>query len=377
MAPLVVAVDARPLSHPHRGGFRSYVRALLRGIGERAASGQPIPRLLLYLDRPLSDEASALVPPGAETRILSPDRLRTDWLLWNAQVRADQPDLVFGTQNYLPPGSPVPTVLVLHDAMGIKKYGWDRHTPRTLRERLINRYWHYQTMASARTARRIVTVSRAAQEEIRSVLRYLPDSRFAVIYNGVATPPPRYTGPRDANTLLCIASPDRRKNLDLLYDALANHRDRFGPAPPSLRIVCTSEATAARTKDMLNRYSLRAELLTGLEDQHLSDEYAHAAVFVWPSRAEGFGLPPLEMMRTSGAVISSDAPCMPEVLGEVPLYFPPHDAAALAAAAAQLLASPELRRERGEQGCIRAETFTCRRMADETIAVWEQAAQTV
>jgi glycosyltransferase involved in cell wall biosynthesis len=260
--------------------------------------------------------------------------------------------------------------------MGIKQYGWDRHTPRTLKERLINRYWHYQTLRSTRRADRIIAVSHAARIEIRWALIDLPESRFALVYNGVAIPPPRYTGPRDTNTLLCIASPDRRKNLDLLYDALASHSEKFGQTPPSLRIVCTSNTTADRTKAILERYNLRAELLTGLGDQALSDEYARATVFVWPSRQEGFGLPPLEMMLTGGAVISSNAPCMPEVLGDVPLYFPPHDASVLADAAAQLLRDPELREERGEQGRRRAETFSCRRMADETIAIWEQAART-
>jgi glycosyltransferase involved in cell wall biosynthesis len=372
----VVAIDARPLSHPHAGGFRSYVRALLRGICERSATGEAIPRLLLYIDRPLTGDASRFVPPGAETRLLSPSRLRSDWLLWDKRVRADLPDLLFGTQNYLPPSPPAPTALVVHDAMGIKQYGWDRHTPRTLKERLINRYWHYQTLRSTRRADRIIAVSHAARIEIRWALIDLPESRFALVYNGVAIPPPRYTGPRDTNTLLCIASPDRRKNLDLLYDALASHSEKFGQTPPSLRIVCTSNTTADRTKAILERYNLRAELLTGLGDQALSDEYARATVFVWPSRQEGFGLPPLEMMLTGGAVISSNAPCMPEVLGDVPLYFPPHDASVLADAAGQLLRDPELREERGEQGRRRAETFSCRRMADETIAIWEQAART-
>ncbi|MBC8134757.1 MAG: glycosyltransferase family 4 protein [Fibrella sp.] len=376
MTRLVVAIDARPLSNPHPGGFRSYVRSLLKGLRERTATGEPIPQLLLYIDRPLTAEARKALPLGAEVRVLSRNRLRADWRLWNAQIRSDRPDLVFGTQNYLPRGSPVPAALALHDAMGIKRYDWDRDTPRTLKERFINRYWHHQTLASSRTARRIITVSHGAKSEIRSILSEVSDSRFTVVYNGVTLPVPRNAGPRDANTLLCIASPDRRKNLDLLYDALANHRARFGGTFPTLRIIGTSEATANRTKEMLTRYDLRAEVLTGLDDQGISDEYARADVFVWCSRQEGFGLPPLEMMLGGGTVISSNAPSMPEVLGNVPLYFSPNSANELADAARVFLENPELRRERGEEGRIRAATFTCRRMADETIAVWEQAVRT-
>ncbi|MBC8142713.1 MAG: glycosyltransferase, partial [Armatimonadetes bacterium] len=114
----------------------------------------------------------------------------------------------------------------------------------------------------------------------------------------------------------------------------------------------------------------------GLDDAALSVAYARASVFVWPSRLEGFGMPPLEMMLTGGAVASSSAVCMPEILGDAPAYFAPDDAGGLADAAQLLLReSPDERANRGKRGRERAESFTCRRMADETIAVWESAAR--
>ncbi len=370
---LRVAVDARPLSHPQSGGFRTYIRALLRGISEKQAAGEPVPHLLLYVDRPLPSDVAAMLPAHSETRCLSPSRLRTDWQLWNRQVRADAPDVVFGTQNYLPPGSPVPTVVTLHDAMGIKQYEWDKHTPRTPRERFINRYWYYLTMAANKRARRVVTVSHGSLSEIRTVLTGVAESHFAVIYNGVTLPLPKVPPARDDNTILCLASPDSRKNLSLLYHALSEHGARFGSPTPTLRIVCTSPTTASRTEAVLAKHGLQAELLRGLDDAALADAYARAAVFVWPSRLEGFGMPPLEMMLTGGAVASSSALCMPEVLGDAPAYFAPDDAAGLADAARLFLQNRHEREERGKRGRERAETFTCRRMADETIAVWEAA----
>lgn len=367
-----VAVDARPLSHPQPGGFRSYVRALLHGLRDRQTAGETTPRLLLYLDRPPSAELAATLPPDAETRLLSPNRLRTDFRLFAAQVRADRPDLVFGTQNYLPPALSAPTALALHDALGIKRYPWADGTPRTLRERMIHGYWRWRTLASARRARRIVSASRGACMEIRSVLTGLPASRFAVVPIGIALPQLPFGGERDADTLLALASPDPRKNLALLYDALAAFPARFG-ITPRLRIVCTSATVAARTTDTLAPFGIHAELLTGLNDDALSVAFARAAVFVFPSRLEGFGLPPLEMMATGGAVAASDAAPMPEVLGDAPVYFSPDSAEGLADGVGALLANPAERAERGERGRARAAAFTCRRMADETIAVWESA----
>ena len=360
-------------SHPQAGGFRTYVRALLRGLVERTEAGAAIPKLLLYIDRPLTDAVTATLPAGSECRILSPSRMKADTVLFPKQLRADSPDVVFGTQNYLPTGLPTPSVITLHDAMGIKSYEWDKTTPRNLKERLINRYWYYLTVASNRKARRIITVSHGSKDEIRTVFKDLPDERFAVVYNGITLPAPQVRGPRDPNTLLCLASPDRRKNLALLYDALEKAPERFGKVFPTLRIVCTSPTTAARTEAILAKRGLSAELLRGLDDQALSNAFAQASVFAWPSYLEGFGMPPLEMMMTGGAVISSNAVCMPEVLGDAPVYFSPDSPEGLADAARIVLENNAIRDERGKQGQERAASFTCRHMADETIAAWESA----
>ena len=377
MNTLRVAVDARPLSHPQSGGFRTYIpRPASRRF--RATRGGAIPcRIYCFT-------LTARFPPifwrrcrPAVKRAFCRRRgLRTDWLLWNKQVRADAPDVVFGTQNYLPAAanrSGVPTVVTLHDAMGIKRYDWDAHTPRNARERFINRYWYYLTVAASKAARRVLTVSHGSLSEIRTVLTEVPESRFAVVYNGVTLPLPTALPDRDPNTLLCLASPDSRKNLSLLYEALARHGARFGSPPPTLRIVCTSPTTASRTEAVLAKHGLNAELLRGLDDAALAAAYARAAVFVWPSRLEGFGMPPVEMMLTGGAVASSSALCMPEVLGDAPVYFAPDDAEGLVDAARQLLQNDAERRERGNRGRERARMFTCGKMAEQTIAVWEAA----
>jgi glycosyltransferase involved in cell wall biosynthesis len=365
-----IVIDARPLSHPQAGGFRGYLRSLIRGMNESdETAGWEI---LLYLDRPLSPEVAATLPPGVDTRILDTDRLRTDLRLFREQVRRDAPDLVHGTMNYLPPGLGVPTTLTVHDAMGIKKYDWDAKTPRNLRERLINRYWAYLTMTSARAARRIVTVSRGAAQEISETLR-LPESRLAVVYNGVTLPPPRAVPERRQNDIMAIASPDPRKNLSVLYRALGERRNRFSKTPPRLLLVCSSMGAGMRAFEETQRCGISAIRLDPLDDRSLSRVYHAMTVFVWPSLMEGFGLPPLEAMSAGCPVLSSSAPVMPEVLGDVPVYFDPQRPDELADRLAALLANPKEREERGCRGHAHAATFTCRRMAEETMAVWRDA----
>lgn len=365
-----IVIDARPLSHPQAGGFRAYVRSLLRGMKEsdRAAAFD----ILLYLDRPLSAEVEASLPSGVEMRVLDTDRLRTDLKLFREQVRRDAPDLVHGTMNYLPPGLGVPTTLTVHDAMGIKKYDWDARTPRTPRERLINRYWAYLTMTSARAARRIVTVSHGAAREIGETLR-LPESRLAVVYNGITLPEPQVVPDRHEHRVMAIASPDPRKNVTALYRALSECGPRF-KEKSLLLLACSSKVAADRAQEELKQYRVGSKLfLLEPSDESLSLAYHTATVFVWPSLMEGFGMPPLEAMQAGCPVLSSSAPVMPEVLGDVPVYFDPNCPDELAERLAALLADPAEREARGQAGRAHAAKFTCRRMAEETMAVWRDA----
>ncbi|MES2462989.1 MAG: glycosyltransferase family 1 protein, partial [Armatimonadota bacterium] len=370
-----VVLDARPLSHPQAGGFRSYTCALLQGLLERGIDDLG---LLLYVDREITKADRTLVPPGAKVRVLSRNRLKTDLLRFPQAVREDCPDLVHGTMNYLPKLGNTPTTLTVHDAMGVKRYPWNSALPRTPRERFINRYWAQMTRHSAQAARQVVTDSRGAAQEIGEALN-LPEERVTVIYPGI-----RQTshdclikGDRpSAARVLAIASPDPRKNIDLLYRALTGEAKHFAKGiSPHLDLVCSSPVSARRAEEAIARYGVpNVRLLRNLDDAALRNAYASAGVFAWPSLREGFGLPPLEAMQSGCPVASSRAPVMPEVLGDAPLYFDPDNPAELAGALAFLLnESPEARKIRVLAGQERARQYTCRRMAEETVAVWKTA----
>jgi glycosyltransferase involved in cell wall biosynthesis len=58
-------------------------------------------------------------------------------------------------------------------------------------------------------------------------------------------------------------------------------------------------------------------------DDVLAGLYKNAYCLVYPSRHEGFGLPPLEAMSLGCPVLSSNLSCLPEVLGDAPLFFSP------------------------------------------------------
>jgi glycosyltransferase involved in cell wall biosynthesis len=171
--------------------------------------------------------------------------------------------------------------------------------------------------------------------------------------------------------------PGPRKNIDLLYRALAHEAKEFPKGiPPRLDLVCSSDSAARRAEAAIIQYRLQnTQLLREIDDIALQNAYATSGVFAWPSLREGFGLPPLEAMRCDCPVAASKAPVMPEVLGQAPKYFDPNSPSELAQSLAALLTEtgPE-RQARLLLGRERAAQYTCRQMADQTVAIWKAVA---
>lgn len=78
--------------------------------------------------------------------------------------------------------------------------------------------------------------------------------------------------------------------------------------------------------------------------------YGQAALFAFPSTAEGFGLPPLEAMSYGIPVISSNATCLPEILKDAPRYFNPYDINDIAACIERSLIDSKWRDGAGRKG---------------------------
>ena len=122
-----------------------------------------------------------------------------------------------------------------------------------------------------------------------------------------------------------------------------------------------------------HRLEDRVVLLPGVSDDALRVAYAGAAAFVFPSLAEGFGLPVIEAMGCGCPVIASDIAVFREVAGEAALYFDPHDPAALATAMRRSL-EPTTRTALAAAGRKRAADFSWDKSAAILRGVYESLA---
>ncbi|MGE3579069.1 MAG: glycosyltransferase family 4 protein, partial [Vicinamibacterales bacterium] len=102
--------------------------------------------------------------------------------------------------------------------------------------------------------------------------------------------------------------------------------------------------------------------------------YRLAALFVFPSLYEGFGLPPLEAMASGTPVVTSNVSSLPEVAGDAAVLVDPHDTVDIKEGMKRVLTDPALRASLVQKGLARARHFSWETSVAQTLAVYHEAA---
>ncbi|MDH3403780.1 MAG: glycosyltransferase family 4 protein [Acidobacteriota bacterium] len=170
--------------------------------------------------------------------------------------------------------------------------------------------------------------------------------------------------------LLTVSTVEPRKNLPRLCEAFA--RLAAEPRWADLRLVVAGSpgwktaASYRRPREL--GIEDRVDFLGYVPDAELAALYARCEAFVLPSIVEGFGLPLLEAMAFGAPVACSGGGALPEVGGDVPVYFDPLDVGDMTRALAELLGAGAARAERAARGRARAARFTWADAAARTLA---------
>lgn len=110
-------------------------------------------------------------------------------------------------------------------------------------------------------------------------------------------------------------------------------------------------------------------------EEELVELYRDAAVFYFPTRHEGFGLPVLEAMAANTAVVTTDVYAVPEVTGDQAVLHDPDDVDAHVASIERLLEDDAKRRALSQGARERAAAFTWAETARKTEAVYRDVAE--
>ena len=151
--------------------------------------------------------------------------------------------------------------------------------------------------------------------------------------------------------LLFVGALRRHKNWELLLQAYARLPASLQRSRP-LVLAGPPRRQETRAQRLAKALGIEGKVrLPGiLGDEDLAGLLRGAGLFLFPSLAEGFGLPPLEALASGVPVLSSDRTSLPEVLGPAARYADPTDPADWARALEALLADPGSLAELGAAG---------------------------
>ena len=332
---LRVVLDATPLLGP-RTGVGRYVENLVR---ELAALGTLDVVATAFTLRG-AGALPAAVPPAVRVRH-RPAPARALQAAWDrldlppVEWLAGRADVVHGTNFVLPPLRRATGVLTIHD-LSYLRY------PETVAAASLR----YRTLVprGLRRAAVVLTPSHAVADEVRA--EYALGDRVVATPLGVdpawfdAVPfapaelaarglPPRY--------LLFVGSVEPRKGLPALLAALRELHAEDRDTPPLVLAGPPGWGPALETAALPAGAVVSAGYLESADLRRL---VAGAALLAFPSRYEGFGLPPLEAFATGVPVVASDLPVVREVTGSLATLVPVGDVPALAGALAKVLAGP-------------------------------------
>jgi glycosyltransferase involved in cell wall biosynthesis len=239
--------------------------------------------------------------------------------------------------------------LVIHDA-GV----FDTPESYSLAFRSWYRALH---LALPRLGTRILTVSEFSRARLAANLRLDP-ARIGVMPEGgehILREPAEGAilakhGLAPRRYVLAVGTRAAHKNLDALREAVALLASRG----MTLAVAGAADASVFRNAGDVDS----ARALGRVSDAELRALYENALCLVFPSRYEGFGLPPIEAMWCGCPVLAADAGAVPEVCGDAALWFDAEGPRSPAAAIARLLDEPGLAAHLAEAGRARARAYS-------------------
>ena len=278
-------------------------------------------------------------------------------------LRAD----VFHAPAYTAPlwGVP-PIVLTIHDVSYARRPEFYPHRIDPVRRAFYR--------ASARRAERIVTDSAFSRDEIVAAYGIDP-SRIDVVPLAASA---AFTPAEVAREMFVLHVGDLhpRRNLSLLVDVVLELRNdlRWRALKLVLAGVDRGVLAALQEKTAAAGAAEALEYVGQPDDVALAALYRRAAVFAYPSRYEGFGLPVLEAMATGAPVLTSNLSSLPEVAGDAALLVDPTRVDAIADGLRRLLESDTLREQLRIAGPAQAAKFTWERTATLTRDAYQRIA---
>lgn len=345
-------ISATTLVPGGTGGAETYVREIVRALQEQPSMST----------RVLVAKSAQGIFPNDTVATATPGGSSTAGRLWSVlrgavsgAVKRSGADVVhYPVSIAVPPPGRIPSVVTIHDLQHRELPELFSRAERAFRAVTYER--------AARRAHAIITVSEFAKT---TIVRYLGVNPEKIIVAPLGVDATQFTanlGERE-NFVLYPARGWKHKNHRRLIEAMGLLRQRR----PGIQLVLTGGAL-----DSLGPVPDWVQVRGLVSLDELQRLYRQAAVLAFPSRYEGFGIPPLEAMASGCPVASSTAGSLPEVCGEAAEFFSPDSPIEMAEAMGRAI---DRRNELASLGLDRVKQFTWERCAARHIEAFQRVAR--
>ena len=179
-----------------------------------------------------------------------------------------------------------------------------------------------------RTAAGVIGNSKATLEELANFARTtklkMPPSHAAWLGSEIL-PKARGANSPSLATFVTLGTIEARKNHIMLLRIWSRLIERLGREAPQLVIIGGRGWEAEPTFELLDRLSDHVVELNHCSDVELAAYLSSARALLFPSLAEGYGLPLIEALGAGVPVLASDLPVFREIAGDIPMYLDPGD----------------------------------------------------
>lgn len=286
---------------------------------------------------------------------------------------------IFHGPNFMLPPHVESGIITVHD-LSVFKYP-EAHPP--------SRIAHFEREfgSSLKRARHIITDTEVGRQELIAFASLPPES-VTTVHLGVGDnyAPQRRSGGtacydsyglNAGGYILVVATMEPRKRIETAltaYRALPdNLKDRY-PLALAGATGWKNDSLHAMMADDERKGHVR--FLGFIPEADLPVIYAGAALFLFPSIYEGFGLPPIEAMASGVPCIVSNRSCLPEVTQGAACLVDPEDIDSWSQAIEQALLDDAWQSEAREAGLQVASRYSWTNMVDKTAEIYRQVAET-
>jgi glycosyltransferase involved in cell wall biosynthesis len=374
-----IVIDARRLRD---FGIGTYIRSLVHALGTIDSTNQ-----YTLVSGPDDAPMLAGLPGNFRAAIYArDDSSSVDHLAFPIFLRGLSPDLVHIPLNRVPLLMIRPYVVTIHDLASLFYAEDPSQFWMGLRRFLFRR--------GLARAQRVIAVSEATRRDVENFMG-VPRRRIRMVYNA---PDPGFFAPGGGDGeqqeqqrileryqihypfLLYAGNIRRHKNIPRLVEAFAVVREQLASHPlyKDLRLVIIGDTISrypsVRQAVIKSRVENVVRFLGFVPFDTLRCFYQSTAGFVFPSRYEGFGLPPLEAMACGAPVVASNVSSLPEVVGDAAVLVHPENVFDIARGIRDVLLDEPLRAKLIRRGREQASRFSWERTARQVLEIYQEAA---